>query len=103
MSFVFDELCRKLSYRLSLPLPGIQAQLKMAHLERRLNYSQRTIPAHARIGAVLILLYEEDDILKTCFIERTTYDGVHSGQIAFPGGRKPNILGCQGVLHQKQD
>jgi 8-oxo-dGTP pyrophosphatase MutT (NUDIX family) len=73
---------------LSLPLPGIQAQLKMAHLERRLNYSQRSIPPYARIGAVLILLYEEDDNLKTCFIERTTYDGVHSGQIAFPGGKK---------------
>ena len=60
----------------------------MAHLERRLNYTQRNIPPHARIGAVLILLFEEDDVLKTCFIERATYDGVHSGQIAFPGGRK---------------
>jgi 8-oxo-dGTP pyrophosphatase MutT (NUDIX family) len=88
MSFQFEELCRKLNYRLSLPLPGIQAQLKMAHLERRLNYSQRSIPEYARMGAVLILLYEEDDHLKTCFIERTTYDGVHSGQIAFPGGKK---------------
>jgi 8-oxo-dGTP pyrophosphatase MutT (NUDIX family) len=88
MSSLFEEFCKKLSYRLSLPLPGIQAQLKMAHLERRLNYSQRSIPSHARIGAVLILLFEEDDNLKTCFIERTTYDGVHSGQIAFPGGKK---------------
>jgi len=88
MSELFDDLCRKLNYRLSLPLPGIQAQLKMAHLERRLNYSQRNIPSYARMGAVLILLYEEDDNLKTCFIERTTYDGVHSGQIAFPGGKK---------------
>ena len=88
MSSLFDDFSRKLSYRLSLPLPGIQAQLKMAHLERRLNYSQRTIPAFARMGAVLILLFEEEDTLKTCFIERTTYDGVHSGQIAFPGGKK---------------
>ena len=88
MSSLFEEFCSKLSYRLSLPLPGIQAQLKMAHLERRLNYTQRNIPPHARIGAVLILLFEEDDVLKTCFIERATYDGVHSGQIAFPGGRK---------------
>ena len=88
MSEFFDDLCRKLNYRLSLPLPGIQAQLKMAHLERRLNYSQRNIPSYARMGAVLILLYEEDDYLKTCFIERTAYDGVHSGQIAFPGGKK---------------
>lgn len=88
MSSLFEEFCRKLSYRLSLPLPGIEAQLKMAHLERRLNYTQRSVPSHARIGAVMILLFEDNDVLKTCFIERTTYDGVHSGQIAFPGGRK---------------
>ena len=90
MSSLFDDFCKKITYRLSLPLPGIQAQLKMAHLERRLNYSQRSVPAYARIGAVLILLFEEDEIFKTCFIERTTYDGVHSGQIAFPGGKKEN-------------
>jgi len=88
MSELFEEFCKKLNYRLSLPLPGIQAQLKMAHLERRLNYSQRSVPSYARIGAVLILLFEEEDVLKTCFIERTTYDGVHSGQIAFPGGKR---------------
>jgi 8-oxo-dGTP pyrophosphatase MutT (NUDIX family) len=40
------------------------------------------------MGAVLILLYEEGNTIKTCFIERTQYDGVHSGQIAFPGGKK---------------
>ena len=104
MSSLFEEFCSKLSYRLSLPLPGIQAQLKMAHLERRLNYSQRNIPPHARIGAVLILLFEEEDVLKTCFIERTTYDGVHSGQIAFPGGRKEeNETLVQAALREAEE
>jgi 8-oxo-dGTP pyrophosphatase MutT (NUDIX family) len=104
MSSIFEELCRKLSYRLSLPLPGIEAQLKMAHLERRLNYSQRSVPPHARIGSVLILLYEEDGELKTCFIERTTYDGVHSGQIAFPGGRKEeNETLVQAALREAEE
>lgn len=83
-----EEFSKKLKYRLSLPLPGIQAQLKMAHLERRINYSHLKIPDYARMGAVLILLFEEEGSLKTCLIERTQYDGVHSGQIAFPGGKK---------------
>jgi 8-oxo-dGTP pyrophosphatase MutT (NUDIX family) len=83
-----EEISKKLKYRLSLPLPGIEAQLKMAHLERRLNFSHYKIPEYARLGAVLILLFEDADNLKTCFIERTRYDGVHSGQIAFPGGKK---------------
>lgn len=83
-----EEFSKKLKYRLSLPLPGIQAQLKMAHLERRINYSHVKIPDYARMGAVLILLYEDEGSVKTCLIERTQYDGVHSGQIAFPGGKK---------------
>lgn len=83
-----EALSKKLKYRLSLPLPGIEAQLKMAHVERRLNLSRIKIPDYARMGAVLILLFEEEGSVKTCFIERTQYDGVHSGQIAFPGGKK---------------
>jgi len=82
-----EAFSKKLKYRLSLPLPGIEAQLKMAHLERRLNLSHYKIPEYARMGAVLILLFEEEGAMKTCFIERTQYDGVHSGQIAFPGGK----------------
>ena len=83
-----EEISKKLKYRLSLPLPGIDAQMKMAHLERRLTLTRFKVPGYARMGAVLILLFEEDGIIKTCFIERTQYDGVHSGQIAFPGGKK---------------
>ncbi len=83
-----EDISKKLKFRLSLPLPGIDAQMKMAHLERRINFSHSKIPDYARMGAVLILLYEDEGALKTCFIERTQYDGVHSGQIAFPGGKR---------------
>ncbi len=83
-----EEISRKFKYRLSLPLPGLNAQLKMAHVERRLNLAHYKIPDYARMGAVLILLFEEDDHLKTILIQRAQYDGVHSGQIAFPGGKK---------------
>ena len=83
-----DSLAKKLSHRLALPLPGLDAQLRMAHVERRKNMVHHKIPADANIGAVLILLFEDTFKIKTVLIQRATYDGVHSGQIAFPGGRK---------------
>ena len=96
-----EALSRKLKYRLSLPLPGIDAQLKMAHLERRMNQTRYKIPDYARMGAVLILLYEDEGALMTCLIERTQYDGVHSGQIAFPGGKnEPGETYAQTALRE---
>lgn len=67
-------------------LPGERAQRKMAPDGRRLRFDQNGEPLQ---GAVLILLYPEDG-LNVIMIERAKYDGVHSGQIAFPGGKKEN-------------
>lgn len=39
-----------------------------------------------RMAAVLILLYPDNGSICTVFIQRPEYDGVHSGQISFPGG-----------------
>lgn len=78
---------KSLKHRLALPLPGREAQLKMAHAERRLNLSRYKIPQDARWGSVLILLYEDDGTIKFPLILRADYDGVHSGQIALPGGK----------------
>ena len=42
----------------------------------------------ARIAAVLILLYPYNDSIYTVFMQRHNYEGVHGGQISFPGGKK---------------
>jgi len=42
----------------------------------------------ARLSGVLILLYPADGYISTVLIRRPVYNGVHSGQLAFPGGRK---------------
>lgn len=42
---------------------------------------------NARASAVLILLYPKGDELFLPLILRTTYNGTHSGQVSFPGGR----------------
>ena len=78
---------KSLKHRLALPLPGREAQLKMAHAERRLNLSRYKIPAEARPGSVLILLFEDEGTIKLPLIMRSDYDGVHSGQIGLPGGK----------------
>lgn len=47
------------------------------------------IPEHPapRIASVLIALFQEGGEWNLPFILRNTYEGVHSGQVAFPGGR----------------
>lgn len=71
------------------PLPGLPSQLKMAPASRvqELLFAQDAI-AFAKQSAVLILLFPEGGELKTVLIKRSVYDGIHSGQMAFPGGKK---------------
>ncbi len=83
---MLSDLSRQLRQRLVLPLPGAEAHYKMANVERRVNSSRFKIPDDARKGAVLILLYEDEGKIYFPLIVRPEYDGVHSGQIAFPGG-----------------
>lgn len=83
---MLTEISRSLKQRLSLPLPGQEAQLKMAHAERRLNYGKFKIPDNPKKSAVLILLYESRNSIRFPLIVRPVYEGVHSGQISLPGG-----------------
>jgi 8-oxo-dGTP pyrophosphatase MutT (NUDIX family) len=65
------------------PLPGITYQLKMAPVMR----GEFITVAPPRQAGVLILIYPDNESLYTVFMKRAEYDGVHSGQISFPGGR----------------
>tara|TARA_Y100000782_G_C10189462_1_gene269702 strand:+ start:17427 stop:18080 length:654 start_codon:yes stop_codon:yes gene_type:complete len=41
-----------------------------------------------RLSAVLVLLFPDDDgKANTVLMERNTYNGTHSGQVSFPGGK----------------
>ena len=42
---------------------------------------------NTRKASVLLYFYEHKDELYLTLIKRTTYDGPHSGQISFPGGK----------------
>lgn len=69
------------------PLPGRPAQYQMAPQPRpsgALPYDQPR--PDARQSGVLVLLYPHHGTLYLPLILRPTYNGVHSGQVGFPGG-----------------
>jgi 8-oxo-dGTP pyrophosphatase MutT (NUDIX family) len=67
--------------------PGSTSHLKMASRIRRSEMKFKYHTDGAVPSSVLILLYPREGQLHTVFILRQTYDGVHSGQVSFPGGR----------------
>lgn len=84
MDFNFFE--EHLIEQLSKPLPGFEVQKKMAP-QSRLNNIFNQIPLATKNSAVLILFYPNGNSIYVPFIEKTKYEGVHSGQISLPGGK----------------
>ncbi|WP_420315953.1 NUDIX hydrolase [Ekhidna sp.] len=83
----FDELTSFLEKRVQNSLPGDFAHQKM---KPKLPSGAPLKMTHAtppRKGGVLILLYEDDGMVRFPLIERPSYEGIHSGQMALPGGR----------------
>lgn len=75
---------------LSQPLPGQAAQYIMAPSGRpKPNLAELNNKAVRKAG-VLALIYNAANEAHLVLTERSTYRGVHSGQISFPGGKKEN-------------
>ncbi len=71
-----------------IKLPGIEAQFKLAP-KMRLEYNAKKIKAHKpKIAAVLALFYpNQNNQVSLLLTKRANYNGTHSGQISFPGGK----------------
>ncbi len=78
----------KLRMSMSGDLPGSIAHNQMMSYARAQANEVRASRTDYREGAVLMMLYPHEDRYFTSLIVRPEYDGVHSGQIAFPGGAK---------------
>jgi 8-oxo-dGTP pyrophosphatase MutT (NUDIX family) len=74
--------------RLEQPLPGTEAHLKMAPIGRIKNVEIYKPNENTRVSSVLLLFYPEEGRLHFPMIVRPQNSGVHSGQIALPGGKK---------------
>jgi 8-oxo-dGTP pyrophosphatase MutT (NUDIX family) len=85
---MFQLFIDNLKTNLQKPLPGEEAQFEMAHVKREKLEDLLTDYQNYRPSAVLILLYpNEQQQTSVLLIERMTYNGHHSGQIALPGGK----------------
>lgn len=71
--------------QLQKELPGEQAHAPYLKYRRIFEAADKT---QAREAAVGIHLFERNAQCYFYLIERSTYDGQHSGQMAFPGGKK---------------
>lgn len=78
-------LINRIKNGLQSPLPGHQAHLAMIPEIRIPEFLP--IPATARKSSVLILLYEKNQEAHFILTLRPSYNGVHSNQVSFPGGK----------------
>lgn len=77
-----------LSGELKKHLPSYVSHKKMMPAHITTDVKQPYDKNKVKESAVLILFFVSDDNISTVIIKRPEYDGVHSGQIAFPGGKR---------------
>lgn len=84
---MFEEFKEKLRTELSNELPGESAHSMMIPTVRDDNLTMPANQPPPTKSAVLILFYEDNGIIKFPLIQRPTYNGAHSAQVSFPGGK----------------
>lgn len=87
----FDEFLKYAPKILNIELPATEAHLKMvppnrAELLRKTDFTK----IKPKKAAVMMLFYPKNFQTHLALILRTSYNGVHSSQIAFPGGKVEN-------------
>ncbi len=82
-----EEFIDSLKKQLALPLPGIEVQFEMAHVNRAKLKQEELDTINYRKSAVLLLIYKKKDRYYIPLTERHVYKGAHSGQISLPGGK----------------
>ena len=82
-----EKLVAELRHKLENDLPGLKSQLVAAPPFRANSFSNEDV-RNARHASVVWLMYPCDDGWEGVLIVRAPYEGVHSGQVALPGGEK---------------
>ncbi len=72
-----------LEIELKRPLPGVEYQMKMSP-ENRPDFN---VTGDERNAAVAVVMVRTKDTHEFLLIKRPEYDGVHSAQVSFPGGK----------------
>jgi 8-oxo-dGTP pyrophosphatase MutT (NUDIX family) len=81
-------MIEQLRRSLAGPLPGREAQYRMAHYSRMgfKDLMLDELPGNHRRSAVLALLFPENGEWHTVLMRRTAHNDAHSRQVSFPGG-----------------
>lgn len=87
----FDSFLHKISEIKNLTSVGLTAHQMMIPKERLpfLDVEQFLVK-QPKQSAVMLLCYPKGNETSVLLIERAVYKGVHSGQVAFPGGKYEN-------------
>lgn len=83
----FQDFLQFVPQFISAELPAIDAHVKMAPLESIISKPNSADSQSTRTAAVLMLCYPKNGKTHLVLIVRNEYKGVHSAQIAFPGGK----------------
>ena len=84
----FQEFLRFVPKLIDARLPAFDAHIKMAPLERLESLRNSSFgDKKPRMAAVMMLFYPKNNSTHLVLIVRNSYEGVHSAQIAFPGGK----------------
>ena len=84
----FQEFLEYVPKLIKAELPAEVSHIKMAPLERIEILKKFDIDIRKpKIAAVMMLFYPKNGITHLVLIVRNSYKGVHSAQIAFPGGK----------------
>ena len=84
----YSEAIERMRSGLGNGLPGHDGFLRLSGYPRPdLEEVRRMVPP-PRESAVLVVLYPKEGEAHVLLMLRPEYEGVHSGQVAFPGGRR---------------
>lgn len=89
MNIKFETFIGNLTVKLDGALPGNSSHIKLMPDSRK-KYADEPDLTIAKPSSVLSLFFPQNNQIMLVFIQRPVYNGVHSGQIAFPGGRYEN-------------
>lgn len=83
-----EKFISKLHYTISKGLPGETAHITMSPTGRGKSSDLVRQVKSFKESAVAIILFKEQDDYKSLLLQRQEYNGSHSGQICFPGGKQ---------------
>jgi 8-oxo-dGTP pyrophosphatase MutT (NUDIX family) len=88
----FEFFSKNIPKILKEELPSISAQTKMAPNDRVAILNDRNYQDNnPKKAAIMMLFYPKNTVTHLVLIVKNSYPGVHSSQIAFPGGKVENF------------